>query len=127
MFAGWGSWVARFRWPVLAFAIVAVTAAGVWGLGVFGQLTEGGYNDPGSESPGAAAVVQEALGAQGGDVVVIYTPTTGTIDDAVLGQRDPRPARGAARGRRSPGAASYWHGQGQRSTRPPTAPARWRC
>ena len=54
MFAAWGSWVARFRWPVLVCTVVAVAAAGMWGLGVFGQLTEGGYNDPGSESARAA-------------------------------------------------------------------------
>jgi uncharacterized membrane protein YdfJ with MMPL/SSD domain len=87
VFAAWGSWVARFRWPVLACTVVAVAAAGMWGLGVFGQLTEGGYNDPGSESTRAAEVVREELGAQGGDVVVIYTPTSGSIDDAGLGQR----------------------------------------
>ncbi len=87
MFAAWGRGVARFRWPVFAVTLAAVVAAGVWGLGVFGQLTEGGYNDPGSESTRAAEVVGEALGAQGGDVVVIYTPTGGAIDDAVLAQR----------------------------------------
>jgi uncharacterized membrane protein YdfJ with MMPL/SSD domain len=87
VFAAWGSWVARFRWPVLAVAIAAVIGAGVWGAGVFGQLSEAGYIDPGSESTRAAEVVQSALGAQGGDVVVIYAPASGTVDDAVLEQR----------------------------------------
>ena len=88
MFAAWGSWVARFRWPVLVSTIAAVAAAGVWGLGVFGQLSEGGYHDPGSESARAAEVVRAELGAQGGDVVVIYTPAAGgSIDDATLGRR----------------------------------------
>ncbi|MEV4348868.1 efflux RND transporter permease subunit [Actinoplanes sp. NPDC049596] len=87
MFAGFGSWVARFRWPVLAVALVAVVSAGVWGLGVFGQVSEGGYNDPNSESSRAAEAVTEAFGAQGGDLVVIYTPTKGKIDDAALGKR----------------------------------------
>ncbi|WP_250037279.1 MMPL family transporter [Paractinoplanes maris] len=87
MFAGWGSWVARFRWPVLSVALVAVISAGVWGLGVFGQLTEGGYNDPDSESSQATEAVQKAFGAQGGDLVVIYTPTKGKITDVALGQR----------------------------------------
>jgi uncharacterized membrane protein YdfJ with MMPL/SSD domain len=85
LFAGWGSWVARFRWPVLAVALVAVVGAGVWGLGVFGELTEGGYNDPNSESAQAAEVAQAAFGEQGGDLVVIYTPATGTVDDPILG------------------------------------------
>ncbi|WP_205650461.1 MMPL family transporter [Actinoplanes solisilvae] len=87
MFAGWGSWVARFRWPVLSVALVAVISAGVWGLGVFGQLSEGGYNDPNSESAQASEAVQKAFGAQGGDLVVIYTPANGKIDDAALGKQ----------------------------------------
>ncbi|MCM4079739.1 MMPL family transporter [Paractinoplanes hotanensis] len=87
MFAGWGSWVARFRWPVLSVALVAVISAGIWGLGVFGQLTEGGYNDPDSESSQATEAVQKAFGAQGGDLVVIYTPTKVKITDVALGQR----------------------------------------
>ena len=87
MFAGWGSWVARFRWPVLAVALVAVISAGVWGLGVFGQLTEGGYNDPNSESTRAGEVVADEFGARGGDLVVIYTPVKGKIDDAALSKQ----------------------------------------
>jgi RND superfamily putative drug exporter len=63
VFAAWGSWVARFRWPVLVLAIAAVIAAGVWGAGVFGQLSEAGYNDPGSESTRAAEAVRSALGS----------------------------------------------------------------
>ena len=94
MFAAWGSWVARFRWPVFAVTLAAVIAAGVWGLGVFGQLTEGGYNDPGSESTRAAEAVQAALGAQGGDVVVIYTPAP-----AADRRRGARPAGGEPAGR----------------------------
>ncbi|MFI7542763.1 MMPL family transporter [Actinoplanes sp. NPDC049599] len=87
VFAAWGSWVARFRRPVLVCTVVAVAAAGIWGLGVFGQLTEGGYNDPGSESTRAAELVRDELGGQGGDVVVIYTPARGGVDDAALGRR----------------------------------------
>ena len=87
MFAAWGSWVARFRRPVFVLTLAAVIAAGVWGMGVFGRLTEGGYNDPNSESARAAEVAQEALGAQGGDVVVIYTPARGSIDDPALVRR----------------------------------------
>jgi uncharacterized membrane protein YdfJ with MMPL/SSD domain len=88
VFAAWGSWVARFRRPVLIVALAAVIGAGLCGMGVFGQLTEGGYNDPGSESTRAASVIETAVGAQSGDVVVIYTPSGGAgIDDPVLQQR----------------------------------------
>ncbi|WIM99196.1 MMPL family transporter [Actinoplanes oblitus] len=88
MFAGWGSRVARLRWPVLIVTLVAVLGAGLWGVGVFGQLTEGGYADPTSESARAADVAAAAIGGQGGDVIAIYTPAGGTaITDAALGKR----------------------------------------
>ncbi|HEY7272314.1 MAG TPA: MMPL domain-containing protein, partial [Actinoplanes sp.] len=110
MFAAWGSWVARFRWPVLAVAVAAVIGAGVWGSGVFGQLSEAGYIDPGSESTRAAEVVQSALGAQGGDIVVIYAPTSGTIDDAVLAQRVENRLTALSRAEVT-GWTSYWAGR----------------
>ncbi|HET6533704.1 MAG TPA: MMPL family transporter, partial [Actinoplanes sp.] len=87
VFAAWGSWVARFCRPVFAVTLAAVVVSGIWGVGVFDRLTEGGYHDPSSESTRAAEVVRAALGAPGGDVVVIYTPLRGPIDDAVLAQR----------------------------------------
>jgi uncharacterized membrane protein YdfJ with MMPL/SSD domain len=86
-FTGWGSGIARFRVPVLVATLLVVLGAGVWGFGVFGKLVEGGYGDPGSESARAAEVAQQALGAQGGDVLIIYTPAKGPVDDAVLAQR----------------------------------------
>ncbi|XVU22058.1 MMPL family transporter [Actinoplanes sp. CA-054009] len=99
--------MARFRWPVLAVALVAVISAGVWGLGVFGQVSEGGYNDPNSESSRAAEAVTEAFGARGGDLVVIYTPTKGKIDDAALGKRV-RERLAALPKSAVTGTTSYW-------------------
>ena len=87
VFATWGSWVARFRWPVLVVMLAAVAGAGVWGARVFGRLTEGGYADPHSESARAAALIETQVGRQGGDVIVIYTPVAGAIDDPGLGRR----------------------------------------
>ncbi|MEV4282151.1 MMPL family transporter [Actinoplanes xinjiangensis] len=72
---------------MLIVALVAVIGSGVWGLGVFGQLTEGGYNDPRSESARAAELATAATGGQGGDVIAVYTPDQGTIDDAALTKR----------------------------------------
>ncbi|WP_309238289.1 MMPL family transporter [Actinoplanes aureus] len=72
---------------MLIIALVAVIGSGVWGFGVFDRLSEGGYNDPRSESGRAADVVAEALDGQGGDVIAIYTPDQGTIDDAALSKR----------------------------------------
>ncbi|MFI7602022.1 MMPL family transporter, partial [Actinoplanes sp. NPDC049681] len=110
MVAGWGSFVARFRWAVLASAIIAVVAAGIWGTGVFDRLSEGGYTDPGSESSRAAAVVRAQLGPQDGDVVVIYRPAQGSIDDPALGRRIQ--ARLAALPKSSVAAVTgYWPGR----------------
>ncbi|WP_433789979.1 MMPL family transporter [Actinoplanes sp. CA-252034] len=72
---------------MLIVALVAVIGSGVWGFGVFGQLTEGGYNDPRSESARAAEMAAVATGGQGGDVIAIYTPDQGGIDDAALTKR----------------------------------------
>ncbi|MEU8663456.1 MMPL family transporter, partial [Actinoplanes philippinensis] len=72
---------------MLIVALVAVIGSGIWGFGVFGQLTEGGYNDPRSESARAAEMAAAATGGQGGDVIAIYTPDQGAIDDAALTKR----------------------------------------
>jgi uncharacterized membrane protein YdfJ with MMPL/SSD domain len=109
VFAAWGSWVARHRWPVLVIVLAAILGAGVWGVGVFGRLSEGGYTVPDSESSRAADVVQAALGAQGADIVIVYTPAAGSIDDAALGKRVR--ARLAALPRDAVTATdSYWSG-----------------
>jgi RND superfamily putative drug exporter len=102
--------MARFRWPVLAVVIAAVVGAGVWGTGVFGRLSEAAYNDPGSESARAAEAVRSALGSQGGDVVVIYAPVSGTVDDAVLAQRVENRLTALPRADVT-GWTSYWSGR----------------
>ena len=109
MFAAWGAWVARFRWPVLAVTMAAVVGAGVWGSGVFGQLSEAGYNDPGSESTRAEQAVRSVLGSHRGDVIVIYAPVSGTVDDAVLQQRVENRLTALPRTDLS-GWTSYWSG-----------------
>ncbi|MFC6565343.1 MMPL family transporter [Actinoplanes utahensis] len=96
---------------MLIVALVAVIGSGIWGLGVFGQLTEGGFTDPGSESARAADMVATATGGQGGDVIAIYTPERGDIDDAELGKRITErlaalPASAVA------GHTSYWEAKG---------------
>ncbi|WP_229074556.1 MMPL family transporter [Actinoplanes sp. DH11] len=72
---------------MLIVALVAVLGSGIWGFGVFDRLTEGGYTDPSSESARSADVVATALGGQSGDVIAIWTPDRGTIDDAALTKR----------------------------------------
>jgi len=86
VFASWGSLTYRLRRIILAVLAVAVVGSGVWGLGVFGELSEGGYIDPGSESSQASAIAEAALGPQGGEAVVIYTPEAG-LDDPAAAER----------------------------------------
>ncbi|SHE62568.1 MMPL family transporter [Streptoalloteichus hindustanus] len=87
MFAKWGSIVHRRRWPVLVVVVVLAALGGLWGFGVFGRLSQGGYDDPGSEAARAANAVAEQLGRQSGDVVVVYTPQAGGIDDPAVADR----------------------------------------
>ncbi|GAA3997581.1 trehalose monomycolate RND transporter MmpL3 [Allokutzneria multivorans] len=81
MFVSWGSLVHRRRWLVAIAIVLFTVVGGAWGAGVFGQLSQGGYEDPGSEAARATATAKEALGRQGGDLAVIYTAPTGTVDD----------------------------------------------
>ncbi|WP_232533945.1 MMPL family transporter [Plantactinospora sp. KBS50] len=95
---------------VLALVAAAVVGAGSWGLGVFGHLSEGGYEDPGSESSRAAEAVAAALGPQGGDVIVVYTPESGTVDDPAVAREvtavlDSLPTDKVTQ------VASYWSGE----------------
>jgi RND superfamily putative drug exporter len=143
VFAAWGSWVARLRRPAFAVTLIGILAAGVWGIGVFGRLSEGGYTDPGSESSRAADLMQSRLGGRAGDMVVIYTPVRGTIDDAVLSQRVENMIEALPADKVS-NVASYWPGRtaqysaadkskavavraGPRSTPPRTSRRRSRC
>ncbi|MFI5493845.1 efflux RND transporter permease subunit [Actinoplanes sp. NPDC051859] len=102
--------MSRFRWAVLLVTVAAVAGAGVWGFGVFGQLSEGGYTDPGSESSQAADVAAAELGSEGADVVVIYRPAKGTIDDAALSARI-QERLGALPKSVVTEVGGYWHGK----------------
>ncbi|MCP3799473.1 MMPL family transporter [Allokutzneria sp. A3M-2-11 16] len=84
MFVSWGSVVHRRRWLVAIAIVLFTVIGGAWGAGVFGQLSQGGYEDPGSEAARASATAKEALGRQGGDLAVVYTVPTGTVDDAAV-------------------------------------------
>ncbi|HEU4913109.1 MAG TPA: MMPL family transporter [Actinomycetes bacterium] len=61
----------RRRW-VLALAGVFLAVGAGWGTGVFGAMVSDGFEDPGSESAAALARVQETVGRDTADVVVVY-------------------------------------------------------
>ncbi|MFD4292059.1 MMPL family transporter [Rhodococcus sp. NPDC058532] len=69
----WAAFVVARKWWVLALAVLAVLAAGVWGLGVFGKMSQEGYFDPNSEAAQVGTLISRELGPQSPDIVAIYT------------------------------------------------------
>ena len=55
--------------------------AGVWGTGVFGSLISSGFDTPGSESAKALTRVEDTVGRDAADVVVLYRDGGRTVDD----------------------------------------------
>ncbi|MFI7574993.1 MMPL family transporter [Micromonospora sp. NPDC049497] len=108
MFAWWGRVVVRFRWAVLAAALVLVAVGATWGAGVFGQLTGGGFDDPASESSRAAERITAELGPQGADLVVLWSSDATTVDQPAF--RDPVAATVAGlRGRAEVTSVVTWY------------------
>jgi trehalose monomycolate/heme transporter len=87
MFAWWGRVVTRWRWLVLAVALGFVAVGVGWGMGVFNVLSSGGFEDPGSEAATAYERINEELGNQGVDLLVLYASDQYTVDDPRF--RDP--------------------------------------
>ncbi len=76
--------VVRYRSAVLIAAIVAVTAAGIYGGGVASSLSNGGFSDPDAESVRAAETLAAEFGAAPPDVILVIRTEQGTIDDSVV-------------------------------------------
>lgn len=66
----------RRSW-VLAVAGLFLAVGGVWGTGVFGAMVSSGFEDPGSESAAALERVQDSVGRDEADVVVLYRDRDG--------------------------------------------------
>lgn len=86
MFGWLGPSLVRFRWAVLAVALIVAMIGGFWGTGVFGQLVDGGFEDPGSESAKAAERIVGEVGRQDVDVFAIYSSETATVDDSAFSE-----------------------------------------
>ena len=107
MFAKLGTAVFDHRRAFLAVATLILAVAAAWGTSVFGLLVGGGFEDPDSESSRAVARVEETLGRQGSDVLVVYSHDELSVQEpefesAVTGVVDALPADVVI------GAASYW-------------------
>jgi RND superfamily putative drug exporter len=84
MFAWWGRTLVRARWWVLAATGALVALGAVWGAGVFGALSGGGFDDPSSPSSVAHARINEELGRQDQEVIVLYSTPRATVNEAGL-------------------------------------------
>ena len=114
LFERLGRLVYRRRKAVLALTAAFVAFAAVWGTAVFGVLDGGGFDDPASESSRAVVALEDELGRDVADVVVVYRAPEGsgvTVDDpsferAVTGALDAIPAGDVV------SVTSYWSSGG---------------
>ena len=60
------------RYWVLVLAGLFLTVGAAWGTGVFGAMVSSGFEDPGSESAAALEQVQDSVGRDEADIVVLY-------------------------------------------------------
>ncbi len=67
----------RFVW---VGSVVFVVLAGVFGSGVASRLSSGGFADPSAESSKAADTLATAFGQTNPNLVMVITPTSGTVD-----------------------------------------------
>jgi trehalose monomycolate/heme transporter len=61
----------RRRWVLVLAGVFLAVGAG-WGTGVFAAMVSDGFEDPGSESAAALERVQDTVGRDAADVVVLY-------------------------------------------------------
>jgi uncharacterized membrane protein YdfJ with MMPL/SSD domain len=76
-----GRFAYRRRRSVLAATGVFVVAAVLWGTGVFGSLANGGFEAPDSEAAHAVRTVEQTVGRDNADVVVLYRSSTLSVSD----------------------------------------------
>ncbi len=69
----------RRRW-VLALAGLFLAVGGGWGTGVFAEMVSSGFEDPDSESAKALTRVEQTVGRDEADVVVLYRADGAPVD-----------------------------------------------
>jgi RND superfamily putative drug exporter len=102
-------WVLRWRWFVIAAAIVMVPVAGFFGVGVADNLSAGGFDDPGSESARTAEALNRRFeGAGEPEFVVLVTARRGSVDDDAVASTGLDITREIAAEHGVVAATSYW-------------------
>jgi uncharacterized membrane protein YdfJ with MMPL/SSD domain len=85
LFDSWGRFVSRRRRSILIITSVGVLLGLVWGTGVIGQLqSAGGFSAPNSQSQMESNLATEYFGRDAGDVVVLYSSSSNTVDSPMF-------------------------------------------
>ena len=85
MFTRIGRFTVRRRRLVLALSVLFVLAAGAGGSGAFGAFENEGFEDPGSESYRASRFLQEEIGTDEPEVVLLVEARGGAnVDDPAV-------------------------------------------
>jgi RND superfamily putative drug exporter len=81
MFTRIGRFTVRRRRLVLALTVLFVLAAGAGGAGAFGALEDEGFDDPASESSRASRFLQEEIGADDPEMVLLVEADSADVAD----------------------------------------------
>ncbi len=84
MFTRIGRFTVRRRRLVLALTALFVLAAGAGGAGAFGALEDEGFDDPGSESSRASRFLQEEIGTNDPEMVLLVEAGGADVDDPAV-------------------------------------------
>jgi RND superfamily putative drug exporter len=109
MFTRIGRFTVRRRRLVLALSILFVLAAGAGGSGAFGAFEDEGFEDPGSESYRASRFLQEQIGTDDPEMVLLVEARGGAnVDDPAVAAAGTELTEAVAAEPEVASAISYW-------------------
>jgi RND superfamily putative drug exporter len=109
MFTRIGRFTVRRRRLVLALTVLFVLAAGAGGAGAFGAFEDEGFEDPGSESHRASRFLQEEIGTDDPEMVLLVEAASGSdVDDPAVATAGTELTESLASEPEVASAISYW-------------------
>jgi putative drug exporter of the RND superfamily len=109
MFTRIGRFTVRRRRLVLALTVLFVLAAGAGGSGAFGAFQDEGFEDPGSESYRASRFLQEEIGTDEPEMVLLVKARGGAnVDDPAVAAAGTELTGALAAEPEVASAISYW-------------------
>ena len=103
-----GGAIARNRRAVLAVAAGATVLSGLTGIGIHSHLIQGGLEPPDSENLRGEQLAQERFPIAAPNLVLLVTPTQGTVDDEAVARAGVDLTRRLADEPEIAAATSYW-------------------